>query len=261
MSIREETAVYHISMDAPTAKPTTRRRPSAAPGGPLTVTVSTFKRAVYTRLRDMIVWLEIPPGERLIESELATRLGVSKTPVREAIALLEADGLVESTPYRGAFVKWLSLVEMKEQGFLVDALEIPAFPMVIRGVSPVEMAAIGRTVEHLKRARRSRDERRFGSLVLDMHARLFAPIEFPRLRKLISSVVGPVGLRYDKALVYSFDDAWDVYLKLTVGRYEALRDGDADGAATLVRRYRAQLDEMSEARISDPRVAKYFRPD
>lgn len=247
--------------EAAEVKPAPHRTALPAAGGPLTVTVSTFKRAVYTKLRDMIVWFELPPGERLVESELAARLGVSKTPVREALALLEADSLVRSLPYRGAYVKWLSLVELKEQGFLVDALEIPAFPLVVQGVSRTEMAAIGRLMEQLKRARRTRDERRFGSLVLDMHARLFAPVEFPRLRKLISTVVGPVGLRYDKALVYSFDDAWDVYMKLTVGRYELLRDGDPDGAAVLVRRYRAELDEMAEARVSDPKVAQYFRTD
>jgi hypothetical protein len=50
-------------------------------------------------------------------------------------------------------------------------------------------------------------------------------------------------------------------MKLTVGRYELLRDGDPDGAAVLVRRLRAQLDEMAEGRVSDPKVAQYFRGD
>jgi len=46
----------------------------------------------------MTVTFELPPGERLVESRLAERLGVSKTPVREAIGLLEADGLVRIIP-------------------------------------------------------------------------------------------------------------------------------------------------------------------
>ena len=64
--------------------------------------VPTYKRAAYDSLRDMIVWFDLLPGQRLVENDLAARLGISKTPVREALAMLEADGLVESSPYRGA---------------------------------------------------------------------------------------------------------------------------------------------------------------
>src|SRR5580704_2312783 len=77
--------------------------------------VTTYKRAAYEALRDMIVELEIPPGARLVESDLAARLRVSKTPIREAIALLESDGLVDVAPYRGATVRWLSTLEIEEQ--------------------------------------------------------------------------------------------------------------------------------------------------
>ena len=63
--------------------------------------VTTYKRAAYEAIRDMIVELEIPPGARLVESDLASRLRVSKTPIREAIALLETDSLVSIAPYRG----------------------------------------------------------------------------------------------------------------------------------------------------------------
>ena len=50
------------------------------------LSVSTYKRAAYLAIRDMIVELEIPPGARLVETDLAARLNVSKTPIREAIA-------------------------------------------------------------------------------------------------------------------------------------------------------------------------------
>ena len=85
------------------------------------MSVSTYKQAAYLAIRDMIVELEIPPGARLVETDLAARLNVSKTPIREANALLESDGLVDITPYRGAMVRWLSTLEMEEQRFLIDA--------------------------------------------------------------------------------------------------------------------------------------------
>ena len=62
--------------------------------------LSTYRRAAYLALRDMIVELELPPGTRLVEKDLATRLNISKTPIREAIASLEGDGLVDFAPYR-----------------------------------------------------------------------------------------------------------------------------------------------------------------
>lgn len=234
-------------------------RPLAAPR-PTPLDVPTFKRAAYDLLRDMIVWFEIAPGQRLVESELAGRLAVSKTPVREALALLEADGLVESTPYRGASVGWLTVTEMEEQAFLVDALEVPAFPLVVEHITHDEIADVAALVEALKRARRTRDERAYGVSLVAMHGALFRATGFPRLRRLIATVVGPVGLRYDSALVYPFPDAWDLHLKLTVGRFEALRRRDAEGAQAVVRRLRGELNELARSRLRNPAVARYFKP-
>jgi DNA-binding GntR family transcriptional regulator len=56
------------------------------------------------RLRALILTGEYGPDERLIEEQLAERLGVSRTPVRQALTMLEAEGLVEIAPNRGATV-------------------------------------------------------------------------------------------------------------------------------------------------------------
>jgi DNA-binding GntR family transcriptional regulator len=220
----------------------------------------TYKQAVYESLREMIVWLDLPPGERLVENELAARFGVSKTPVREALALLDADGLVDMIPYRGTSVRWLTVPEMHEQNILVDALEIPAFGVVAERITAAELDAVGDMVAHLKAARAARDYRVYGAITLDMHRALMRPSGLPRLRKLIDSVVGPVGLRYDRVLVYAFDDAWDVYLELTVGRYEAIRERDPERAAEIVTSHRRRLETMAIGRLDHPEVARYFQP-
>lgn len=220
----------------------------------------TFKQAVYESLREMIVWLELPPGARLVENDLAARFGVSKTPVREALALLDADGLVETVPYRGTTVRWLTVPEMQEQNILVDALEVPAFRIVADRITTDELDAIGEMVTHLKAARAARDFRDYGAITLEMHRALMRPSGLPRLRKLIDAVVGPVGLRYDRVLVYAFDDAWDVYLELTVGRFEAIRDRDPERAAEIVTSHRKQLEALALGRLDHPDVARYFEP-
>lgn len=223
--------------------------------------VPTYKRAAYDSLRDMIVWFDLLPGQRLVENDLAARLGISKTPVREALALLEADGLVELSPYRGASVRWLTVTEMQEQAFLVDALEIPAFPLVVEHITREEIAAVGDVVEAIRRARRAKDERDYGNHIVAMHQLLFRPTGFARLQRLIGTVVGPVGLRYDRALVYQYPDAWDLHLRLTIGRFEALKRRDAEGAQEFVRKVRRELTVLGLSRINEPSVSRYFKPD
>ena len=60
---------------------------------------------VTNRIRDMIVESKLAPGERIQEMQLAQQLGVSRTPIREALKVLTSEGLVELLPLRGAIVK------------------------------------------------------------------------------------------------------------------------------------------------------------
>lgn len=228
-------------------------------GAPVDLKLRTYKRAVFETLRDMIVSFELPPGERLVEADLATRLGVSKTPVREALFMLEAEGLVDVAPYRGATVCWLSVNQMLEQGFLVDALEMPAYEIVVKKLTDAEIAEIGRVTEELKVARRNLDERRFGELAVEIHTRTFAATGYPRLQQLIRVVLGPSALRYDKALVYPDPESWDILMALAVARSEAIQARDADRAIAAVHTYRAKLTERTLTRLADPKVAKWFR--
>ena len=78
---------------------------------------------VTNRLREAIVSGLLQPGDRLMQEELAERLGVSRMPVREALRRLEAEGLVVLQPYRGALVANLSSTELQELYELRIALE------------------------------------------------------------------------------------------------------------------------------------------
>src|SRR5918999_3188748 len=69
---------------------------------------------IVERLRALILTGEYGPVERLIEEQLAERLGVSRTPVRQALTMLEAEGLVEITPNRGATVCSFSIEDVRD---------------------------------------------------------------------------------------------------------------------------------------------------
>jgi DNA-binding GntR family transcriptional regulator len=80
-----------------------------------------IKDVVYERLREALVDLTFAPGEPLREAALGKSLGVSKTPIREALVRLESDGLVELAPYRGARARSYSADDLRE---LFEAREI-----------------------------------------------------------------------------------------------------------------------------------------
>jgi len=82
------------------------------PSGPLADTRRLTKEDIYERLRREIVEGELRPGQRLGEEWVAGRLGASRTPVREALHKLEADGLVVLRPHRGALVRPFDLDEL-----------------------------------------------------------------------------------------------------------------------------------------------------
>ncbi|MEC9265267.1 MAG: GntR family transcriptional regulator [Pseudomonadota bacterium] len=87
--------------------------------------MSQTQRAVRD-LREMIVNNHLPPGSNYLETELAEMLGMSRTPVREAVIVLESQGLVESRPRRGVRVLPLSARDMEEIYEVLTELEAHA---------------------------------------------------------------------------------------------------------------------------------------
>ena len=79
---------------------------------------------VYDVLRSAIVQLQLRPGHSLSEAEIASQLGVSRQPVREAFIKLSEAGLVEIRPQRGTFVRLISKREVENAQFLREAIEV-----------------------------------------------------------------------------------------------------------------------------------------
>ena len=87
----------------------------------------TRRGQIVRKLRKLIVSGQVSPGERLTEIKLATQLGVSRAPLREAIRELVESGLVESIPYRGLFVRKVTRRDLEELYSLRTTLEQFAF--------------------------------------------------------------------------------------------------------------------------------------
>src|SRR5450432_3992404 len=83
-------------------------------------------RRVYEHLRRGICRLRLPPGAVLDRDEIARRMGVSRAPVREAVARLAEEGLVEIFPQRGSFVAPIRRTQVRQSLFVRMALEVEA---------------------------------------------------------------------------------------------------------------------------------------
>ncbi|MBD3764844.1 MAG: GntR family transcriptional regulator [Rhodobacterales bacterium] len=99
-------------------------------------------QTAYRQLLDEIRRGALPPGARLRETDLADRLGISRTPVREAIRQLEADGLVTHLPRQGATVRQLDYAEVIELYEMRAVLEGTAARLAARAASDVELAEL-----------------------------------------------------------------------------------------------------------------------
>lgn len=97
--------------------------------------VSITSQNAYLRLKGLILDGSLVPSEPRSERQLATRLNVSRTPVHEALRKLENDGLLEIIPFRGAFVRHLSVAEVRDVYEARQAIEgMAAFLAATRGV-------------------------------------------------------------------------------------------------------------------------------
>lgn len=90
----------------------------------------SFVDEAYARIKQEILENVMPPGFRALEAELALRFGMSRTPVREALLRLQAEGFVRVTPRRGMLVLPISPVDMEEIYEIITALETAAIERV-----------------------------------------------------------------------------------------------------------------------------------
>ena len=89
----------------------------------LKVNKQSLRDQIYEIIRDMILRREIRPGEKILEKEFAKKIGVSRTPLREALCRLENEKIVKIIPQRGAFVQKQSKNKVVEVLLIREVLE------------------------------------------------------------------------------------------------------------------------------------------
>ena len=122
-------------------------------------TATVGSEQAYQQVRTAIVENRYPPGSRLVEARIAEDLGLSRTPIREALRRLEAEGLVISEPNRGAMVRPLSETEVVDLYGLRIRLESYAAEVAAERATEEELAALFDAAEAFSAARKAKDAR------------------------------------------------------------------------------------------------------
>jgi DNA-binding GntR family transcriptional regulator len=146
---------------------------------------------VYEELKRAIIELRLPPGNPLREAALAEQLGVSKTPIREALSRLEQDGLAETTSFKGAVVTGYSRTDLLEIYELRELLENSAARSAAESMSA---AALARLEGICQESRRLRDRggaaagARLAALISEFDTVVFDQVHNSRIRALIENL-------------------------------------------------------------------------
>lgn len=119
--------------------------------------VRTLKDQAYDTIKEAILSMQLEPGQPLVEEELAQQLGVSKTPVRDALNDLERDGLVTKILFKGTYVSEISARDVEEIFQLRAVLEGLAFRLATPCLTPEDLVQAEVLLDACDKARRQGD--------------------------------------------------------------------------------------------------------
>ena len=190
----------------------------------------------YAALRKKIISGELGTGDRLKEREICAELDVSRTPVREALHRLQADGLVEIEPRRGGVVAGVSETEAEEIYSLGILLESYGASLAANRATEEDIAELDQILVEMEGVLNSSSDlerSRYIELDNDFHRSILHITGNRRLRQLIGQVVGmPV-------LVRAFTRYSHMHLSRSLQQHQAivaaLRAGDAEWAEAAMR--------------------------
>jgi len=153
------------------------------------ITLDNYKplrELVFESLRQAIVDLKLKPGERLMEIQLAEDLGVSRTPVREAIRKLELEGFVVMMPRKGAYVAGISMKDIADIFEIRGALEGLAASLAAERGTEEEIEQMERELVRISESIEKDDLLSVVEVDTDFHAILFRASRNDRLAQMLN---------------------------------------------------------------------------
>lgn len=138
----------------------------------------------FLAIREAIMELNFLPGEIIRKHDICNALGVSRSPVSEALAKLRNEGLVEVVPQSGTFVSRFSLQDIKEGAFLREAIELACIEILASNISEQQLIDLNRNLKLQKVLAESDDYQGFYQLDAKMHGMIMDFTGYKNLAKV-----------------------------------------------------------------------------
>jgi DNA-binding GntR family transcriptional regulator len=221
-----------------------------APGAPGFATKSDL---AYTHLRELILSGELQPGAVLAQAALAQRIGISTTPLREALRRLKQEGLVDLDAHRDARVRPLDAAEARDLLELRTSLDPLAAALAARRRTESDLAEVQAALDGLEAL-----SEHPSAAQLESHHRFHAAIHRASHNALLVEILDGLWVKTDRYRRHGLeagrsDEERDARATEHRQLFETVRDGDADTAADLMRRHvETSLGARSADRLADP---------
>lgn len=202
---------------------------------------------VLDELRRRIVNGDYPPGQRLTEERLAADFGVSRNPVREALRIAEADGLVTMMPRRGAVVATPDASTVADLFAVRSSLEPIAARMAAERATPGDVADLRSLLDAAREATAQDDFSRVAQLNSDLHMRVIAVSGNRWLTSIASSLYLHVHWVFRVGAAHRAPHSWQEHIRLV----DAIEAGDADEAEAAARHHVDAAAHAALEHVSD----------
>src|SRR5690606_7641118 len=205
--------------------------------------------AVVSHLQALIIEGVLKPGTKLNEREVCERLGISRTPLREAMKVLASEGLIDIIPNRGAFVSKMNDTEIWETFEMMSGLEALSGELAAERISPAELAEIKQLHEAMIVCRAQHDLPGYYSRNQTIHNKISEAARNSVLRQTYLSVNRRLqALRFKS----NFKEAkWDRAIQEHEEMIQALEARDGKRLATILRQH---LLDKRDAVMADVRA-------
>lgn len=203
----------------------------------------SFADYAYRVLCDELIVLDIKPGEPLNDDQISRRLGVGRTPIREAMKRLESDHLVVAYPRRGTFAAGVDITDLAEISEIRQLLEPAASARAARMASPQvrrELRDFAKDVERLLAARQA--QRDLMRLDMSVHRLIYRATGSRHLEDVL--------IRYDNlatriwSLVLQKLPPVSEHIAQHIELLETIAEGDADAAARLTAKHVTEFENL-----------------
>lgn len=148
----------------------------------------SMREKVYDTLKQMIIDGIIKPGERIIETEYSNKFQISRTPIREAIRMLELEGLVESQTTGGVIVKTITKEEISEIYKIRIALESLIIEEIIKKITNQDIKRLEKVLKNTKKAFEIKDIEKAFSLFTEFNQTLYEIASLPKVTDMINNI-------------------------------------------------------------------------